>query len=187
MGGDKEKLDHLFALYHSVLAAVGELSPQGQDLKVIFLKIITVSVASYFEAEAKETIRILGERLVGERGRLLVNFIEKGVLKRGYHTLFAWDARNANQFYAFFDDESKQFAKHMRENADLAKAARCFVELGKARNDLVHNDLASIPFDLSMEEVEEKYQAAQEFLPKFLECALEFARDRDGGDSPSAP
>lgn len=195
MGGDKKSLDDLFALYHGVLATVEEVSAQGQALKAIFLKIVTVSVASYFEAEAKETIRALSENLVGERGKILVNFIEKGILKRGYHNLFAWDepTPNANKFYSFFNDESKKFVKYMKErekdDKGLSEAARCFVELGKARNDLVHNDLASLPFNLSMEEVEEKYCKAQQFLPKFLHYAMKYAEGESavGEAPPPAP
>ena len=195
MGGDKQKLDRLFTLYHSVLPVIGEISGQGQTLKEIFLKIVTVSVASYFEAEAKQTIRVLSESLAGKQGRLLVNFIEKGILERGYHNLFVWDNKkgslNANRFYAFFNDESSQFAIYMKgkekEDKSFAEAARCFVELGKARNDLVHNDLASLSFSLSMEEVEAKYHTAQKFLPDFLQYALEFAHKNAGEESPPAP
>lgn len=186
MSGNKEKLDGLFTLYHSVLDAVGEITAQGQDLKDIFRKAIAVSVASYFEVETKSVVLSLAKDLIGRQGKILTNLIENRILDRGYHTLFAWkDPKpNAKMFYSFFSSKSVKFTDFMRgkekEDGEFAAAAACFVELGQARNILVHNDLAAVPFDLSIEEIEEKYKKAQKFLPKFRIYALEFAKQHSG-------
>ena len=178
---------------HDALAKAGEATPLGQQLKDTLSKMIAVSVASHFEAEAKATITGLVKELAGTKGQILLNLIQNKILDRGYHGLFDWNAKNVNHFYSAFNAETslptsnsglsgfKKFMQDKESKDDAFKqSALCFLRLGKARNDLVHGDLASARSSSSLEEIKQDYEKAKAFLPKFRAYSLEFSKRADG-------
>lgn len=188
----KGRLSTIRALHKKVQAALVE---QGDADNVdlandIFRKFLTVSAASRLEEKTKETIRELVRNISGQPGKILLDFIERNVLKRSYHTLFDWDSENANRFYSSFGGGFRDFMKEKEgEDEDFANAAKSFVALGRERNQLVHSDLAVADFQWSESDVEDKIRQADFFLPKFLRYALEYAGGGSvvGESPPPAP
>ena len=190
MMSNEQKISDIIVLHKGVISVLIEHG-NAEDVFLandIFRKFLTVSAASCLEEEAKKTIRELVREISGGTGGLLRNFVDRGVLKRSYHTLFDWERDNANHFYAFFGSAFRKFMLEKEgENEDFANAAKCFVHLGRERNKLVHNNLAAADFEWTEDDVEKRFRQAETFLPKFLRYALEFAREQTGEESPPAP
>ena len=172
-----EKLFAILALQQSVAGALEDDADLANGRSDIFRKFLAVSAASRLEQDTKKTLRELMRDISGQQREMLVNFIEQKVLKRGCHALFNRNDNNANSFYASCGDDFSQF---MRQKAaadeGFGDAVCAFVNLGHDRNQLVHNDLASSEFNLSVNDVEGRFRRAAIFLPQFRQYALEFAR-----------
>ncbi|MGI9250178.1 MAG: HEPN domain-containing protein [Pseudohongiellaceae bacterium] len=193
-GDSKEKLERLFQMYHEVLKETDEILPVGLLLQETLLKTIVISVASHLERMTIITIRNLVGTLVGHQGQIIENFVYNKMLDRNFHSLFQWDKRQANKFYSYFSGSNKDEANFtefmkgkVRKDSDFNEAVESFLELGEQRNNLVHNDLASAQLDnITIEDIERKYQAAQGFLPKFYNYALEFIQSDVNKETPAS-
>jgi hypothetical protein len=145
------------------------LSLQGEiSLKVDadkrFTKVLVLACASYFEDEIIKTIESY-VRTVTCDNETVVSLLKKKAIARQYHTLFDWDRKNANRFFSFFGDESKdKHAKEVKESEDLAKHEAEFMSLGSLRNILVHTNFAIASIEETYEEIYEKYLSAHNFI-----------------------
>jgi len=101
-----------------------------------------------------------------------VQFVENKALKRQYHALFSWEASNANQFFAFFGPDLKQYAAELVKSNDvLADGIAGFLSLGSLRNQLVHGNFASFSLSQTAKEIYDLYNRACTFrdaLPALL-------------------
>ena len=189
-----ERLSAIIALHRAVVDALKERG-NAEEIDLandIFRKFLTISAASHLEEETKKTVRKVVREISGQQGEILLNLIEQGILDRGYHTRFEWKRDSgANKFYSFFGKEFRGFMGE-REREDegfenFAEAARCFIALGRERNNLVHNDLAAAEFQWTELDVEIRFQRAKNFLPGFRRYLLDFAQRKETGGSPPAP
>ena len=184
----EKKIPDIIALHGGVMEV---LNKQGDEPAItlandIFRKFLTVCAASRLEEETKNAIRKIVREIAGHPGNLLLNLVEAGILERSYHNLFDWQRNNANRFYGFFGRDFRKFMqKKEEEDEDFADAAKSFVMLGRERNNLVHSDLAAAEFEWTERDVELRFLQAENFLPKFVRYALEFARGESGGDPPA--
>jgi len=91
---------------------------------------------------------------------------------RQYHTWFDWTRNNANTFFAMFGDGFKgHMAKVIDGDENLAKSISDFMEIGRERNRLVHQDYGSFFLEKTAEEIFASYASALlfvEFIPKAL-------------------
>lgn len=133
-----------------------------------YKKILILSGASFFETIITEGIKRYSEKLSPEDQRLTI-FIEKKALKRQYHSLFDWDAKNTNKFWNFFGDEMKSFVRdYLKSHPEIEKAERDFVELGHHRNLLVHENFAEFDVNITRKEIYEQYCSAKVFVDFIL-------------------
>lgn len=143
-----------------------------------FRKVLILSAASYFEHRLCE---IVSEFVAKETKNhdIIVSFLKNKAISRQYHTWFNWQSSNGNQFYGLFGDN---FKKHMttlaKGNEEFSQAVVSFIEIGSLRNNLVHNNFASISIEKTPEEIFEIVRQANEFID-FLKA--EFAKFQTDG------
>lgn len=159
-------IEDLFETTEAVLAILDsqrELSLRNRvenDLR----KTLALSAASRYEYQIRELLEKFCDHVGGGDARL-VSLVRSKILDRQYHTLFAWDRHNANTFFALFGDSFKEVAKaDVSASEQLDEAIRAFLELGRIRNELVHNDFATYPFNETSGEVLDLYRKARAFV-----------------------
>ena len=134
-------------------------------------KALVLACASELEAITTNVLLDYFSEAFGGDGRP-VNFVESKALKRQYHALFDWDAKNANKFFSHFGAEFKQSVRaQISADHDLQVAEMAFLRLGSLRNVLVHSDLAARTLELTADEILELYIPARAFtdaLPALL-------------------
>ena len=140
-----------------------------------FRKYLLVTAASYFEREIKDQIiRIVEKSSSGDE--TIVAFVRNKAIERQYHTYFQWERRNANSFFGLFGERFKSYMSN-RVQADHAyeKAVQAFLELGRERDRLVHQDFGTFPLEKTSEEIFGLYREACLFVnsleTSFEECA----------------
>ena len=140
-----------------------------------FTKVLLLAAASYFEDRlVKELLEFVSE--VSKENKLLVELVKKKALDRQYHTFFDWKGKNANQFFGLFGDSFKDFMKNEVENdAELAEALRAFLEIGRERNRLVHQNFATFSLEKTVEEVYQSYQVALYFVESIPDKLRQFS------------
>jgi len=131
------------------------------SMRAQWSKAIVLASASFFERELCSCIL----ETVPAAFPLLKEFVQRQALSRRYHTLFSWDAKNANSFFGLFGPDFADRAKSaVSEDPELQSAVRAFLGLGQQRNAMVHGDFASFSLDATAEEVFSKFEAAQRFV-----------------------
>jgi len=138
----------------------GEVS-FATEYKGQFGKVVLLACASYFETKLSSVVL---NALNPSDCLLTDSFISKKALKRQYHTLFGWEMKNANSFFGLF---GKPFQDYMKEkvkgDSSLDSAIKDFLELGKLRNQLVHDNYATFILQLTVEDIKKKFESAQVF------------------------
>jgi len=93
-------------------------------------------------------------------------------IRRQYHTYFSWDAKNANQFFGLFGKEFKEFMNsEIKKDDKLDDSIKAFLEIGRERNRLTHEDIATFNLEKDTKALYNLYQTALYFvetLPKKL-------------------
>jgi hypothetical protein len=131
-----------------------------------FRKSLLLASASYFESEVVSIIQKYTEaRTIGSK---LQAFVTKKGLSRQYHTLFNWDGNNANSFVGLFGEEfSNLFKELVRQSPELDSSVRSFLEVGRERNRLVHQNFGSFALEKTAEEIRELHLNAKGFIRSF--------------------
>lgn len=132
-----------------------------------------VLLAAASNHEARITNLLLRFAAAASNGNsTLTNFVEKKALKRQYHSLFAWDRKNVNQFLGLFGETFKSdFSKLVESSDALRTGIASFLYIGEGRNRLVHDNYAVFSMDETAREVVAKFEEAETFL-ETLEHAL---------------
>jgi len=156
-------------LYKRVREILGFFDENAQpslrsDADSHFRKVVILASASFFEDRIQEIIKDFASA-VSNRDTALLEFIKNKAIARQYHTYFDWESGNANRFFGLF---GKGFAD--RAKADvvrtpvLAAAVKCFIDLGRLRNELVHMNFAGFPIEKTTEECYSLYKEAIPFV-----------------------
>lgn len=159
----------------SAIAAV--LDSQGETslriaLEEVYRKALLLSAASNFEATI--TSAILGHVESTTNSMHVVSLVKNKALARQYHTLFDWEAKNANKFFSLFGDDFRQAMKdRLNEDPDLESSIKAFLRIGLERNFLVHGDFGSYSLELTTEEVLELHARAARFVQELPRCLAE--------------
>ncbi len=156
-----DRLHESFAYLLAVLDDAGELS-----LRTVadenFRKSLLLAATSYFERRMTETVLAFVEEATN-RNALIVVFVRNKAVSRQYHTWFQWKESNANNFFGLQD--FLDFMKR-RVGADdgLADSVRAFMELGRERNRVVHQDYGTVVLEKTTEEIYALYCRAINFV-----------------------
>jgi RiboL-PSP-HEPN len=129
-----------------------------------FRKTILLSSASFFEKEITDTVIKFAESHTGNN-KLVVSIIRQKVVSRQYHTYFDWNSSNANTFFGLFGDEFKnKMSQKVKDDEKLDKAIKAFIEIGRERNKMVHQNFAEIVIDKTADEIYKLYQSSLYFI-----------------------
>jgi hypothetical protein len=129
-----------------------------------FRKTILLSAASFFEKEISETVIQFAESHTNNN-QLIISLIKQKAISRQYHTYFNWDSANANTFFGLFGDEFKfKMIKKVKDDENLDKAIKAFIEIGRERNKMVHQNFAEIIIDKTATEIYKLYQISLYFI-----------------------
>ena len=133
-----------------------------------FAKALLIAVASRFEARLTACVVETFESATGGSDAL-VSFVQNQAVERRYHTWFSWgDAKNANRFFRLFGEEFKNVMEaKVKNDPDLDDAVKAFLELGRLRNELAHEDYATFSMQKTPDEVLERYRTAARFVDWF--------------------
>lgn len=130
----------------------------------VYKKVLVLSAASYFESVISKQIAEYATNVSGSDKRI-VTLIENKIISRQYHTLFNWDGKNTNTFWTLFGEETKtKVREQINSDAGLRSAEIDFIDLGKQRNLLVHENFAEFDVNITIEEIYKKYKSACTFI-----------------------
>ncbi|MEL4356511.1 MULTISPECIES: HEPN domain-containing protein [unclassified Luteococcus] len=157
LSDDIAYMEVLLSADPSALAALGRIAP----------KVLLIAAASALEDQVKEEL----QRLARAHGHAeLAECVTRGILARGYHTLFEWDKTNANRFFALFGPDAKERCQAaVGADEALDRSVRAFLELGRLRNNLVHNNYVTFEVPKTVLDIVELYEAARVFPTRFGE------------------
>ena len=134
-----------------------------------FRKVLLLAAASYFEREMTDAVREFTRAVAGDE-HVLVALVVGSVIERRYHTWFNWNAANANHFLSMF---GARFAQRMKDvigrDEELSEAVRAFLEIGRERNRVVHQDFVSFRMEKTSDEIYETYVRARRSVVWFRE------------------
>lgn len=148
---------------YNYLLGKGEIS-FATYIDSVYKKVLVLSAASYFESKISELISKYATKASGSDKRI-VNLIESKVIERQYHTLFDWKANNTNTFWKLFGESTKDSVRqHIDGDEDMKVAERSFIDLGRQRNLLVHENFAEFDVNITVEEIYNKYRKACKFI-----------------------
>lgn len=129
-----------------------------------FRKALLLAAASYFETRVVDSITVF-VRGTPPAHELAAEFIRRKALNRQFHTLFDWDRNNANKFFGYFGERFREFMEgELKTDSALADGVGAFMEIGRERNRLVHQNYAAFPLEKTTEEIYELYQHARVFV-----------------------
>ena len=126
-----------------------------------------LAVASYFETRLSEDVERFAAEKTGD-DHPLTWLIRKRVIRRQYHTWFSWQGRNVNTFLSMFGQNFKEeAARWIAEDESLRQSVIDFLEIGRERNRLVHENFGAAPLEKTTAEVYGLYESAKVFVDWF--------------------
>ena len=132
-----------------------------------FPKTMLLAAASHFEHCLSRSLEELAIGATAE-GHVLVWVIKNRAISRQYHTWFDWEAGNVNRFFGMFGPDFKELAAGwLNTDRELERAVKAFLEIGRERNRLIHEDFASAPLEKTAAEVYGLYKCAGAFVEWF--------------------
>ncbi len=138
-------------------------------------KALLLASASYFEKRLSDAVLDFVEE-AADHPAILASVRVKAVARQ-YHTWFDWDARNANKFFRLFGEG---FLRKMKEqveaDAGLREGIAAFLEIGRERNRLVHEDYGNFSLEKTSEEIYGLHQSAMLFVEGFAGSVRRFSR-----------
>lgn len=137
-----------------------------------------LAAASYFERRLSDEVERLAEEKAGD-GHVLTWLIRKKVLSRQYHTWFDWKKSNVNLFLSMFGQDFKNEAsKWIAENEILQRSSADFLEIGRERNRLIHNNFGDAPLEKTTADVYGLYKSAKIFVDWFPGAIRRYSHER---------
>lgn len=166
MNGEETIVDHLYQEFQSLVSYLNEKGEISFRISADanFRKALLLAAASYFERRVCDDILTFANEVSSNNERL-VEFVKNKAISRQYHTFFNWDSPNANAFFGLFGESFKNFmADEIKNNGNFAEAIKAFMELGRERNRLVHQDFGTFTLEKTTEEIYQLYRTALSFV-----------------------
>jgi len=136
---------------YAFLTSQGKIS-ESVEVNNHYRKILLLSCASFYESEITNIIRgFIKKHSDDDR---VFDFLNNKALHRQYHTFFSWSESNINSFLGLFGSDFKQkIAQEIKNNEDLQKQVKAFLEIGNERNKMVHGNFLEYKLDKTIEEI----------------------------------
>lgn len=156
---------------YKLLLEIKEVS-FATEYKGQLAKVVLLACASFFEANIIDTVM---KSLNVSGCQLTYNFVLRKALLRQYHALFDWKAKNANNFFSLFGEGFRDFMKtKVKDDESLDLGIKNFLELGRLRNQLTHDNYATFVLELTVEDIYEKFSSARFFTDKIESHCKEY-------------
>lgn len=129
-----------------------------------FRKSLLLAAASYFEHRVtEEIVSFVNE--TSNSNQLVAEFVRNKAISRQYHSFFEWDKPNANKFFSLFGGSFKaSMQAEIKGDANFDAAIKAFIEIGRDRNRLVHQDYGNFYLEKTADEIYNQYKVALRFL-----------------------
>jgi hypothetical protein len=181
---------------HAQFSDLVQLLDQGGEISLraladdSFRKSLLLCAASYFEHELTMSLIAFVEE-ASNSNLLITSFLRNKAISRQYHTWFKWEDNNANQFFGLFGSDFRDYMKALvKTEVDLDESIRAFLEIGRERNRLVHQDYGTFTLEKTANEIYQRYGQAQRFVDRFPLVLREFLGHQAGpapADGPVEP
>ena len=168
------------SLYNDAVLIRQSLSKAGEPSLAIgsdnhFRKVLLIASASYFEKEVCDAVLEFVDN-TSRGSSLLCNFVKINAIDRKYHTWFSWEKSNANTFFGLFGGDFKKIiGEEIKNRPDLDQPIKSFMEVGRERNKLAHENFAAYSLEKTIDEVYALYKSGLVFvseLPDLLRIEL---------------
>ena len=144
----------------------------------MFRKSLLLCAASHFEAELTSVLTSFVEE-ASNSNVLITSFMRNKAIGRQYLSLFSWDETNANQFFSYFGPKFRDYMKaRVKAEAQLDESIRAFLEIGRERNRLVHQNYGMFTLEKTADELYQRYCQAREFVELFPLALRAFLEDQ---------
>lgn len=155
-----------FTEIHKFLLVNNELS-WATVVENNFRKILLVAAASRFEQSmTNEVLKFTTEATSAKHP--LTFLVKSKAIDRMYYTWFDWNANNANKFFKLFGENfQNHMKKKIRENEELERSISAFIEIGRSRNRMIHEDFGNFTLEKTQQEIQELYDHAKLFVEQF--------------------
>lgn len=166
---NRAAVERLHEDFQTLVTVLGTTEPSLRSTADdCFRKVLLLSAASFFERMVTETILAFVET-AASKNECVTEFVRRKGLSRQYHTLFDWDHNNpvkgANKFFACFGDTFKvAVVKRISSDTTFEEAVAAFMEIGRDRNRLIHQDVATFSLEKTAQEIFEQYTRAMLFV-----------------------
>ncbi len=137
-----------------------------------FKKVLVIA-ASCFETVILELV-IKHVKTYSREMESVVELIRANAISRKYHLFFDWKETNsnANHFFKMFGPQFLELAKkEVNEDPQLSESIKSFLELGRIRNNIVHENFAIYSLEKTTEEIYSLYKKSLDFI-KYIERKL---------------
>lgn len=174
-------IDRVYEEYQDTsefLRSRGEIS-LGSAIDATARKALLLAAASYFESRITTDVLVFCREVSGPNPLVPALVLNKAVTRQ-YHTWFDWKGNNATSFFSLFGPE---FKNHMGElikrEEDLRVSVKDFIEMGRDRNRLVHEDFATCTLEKTVNEIYLQYKSAMGFVDRIIlelrNCSRKFS------------
>lgn len=125
------------------------------DLDNHYRKILLLSSASYFEQRIQDALKRLAKSKTSSDE--IYSLVINKAIERQYYTYFNWkeeNKSNINSFLGLFGSEFKtRISNQIKESNELTEAVIAFLEIGRERNQMVHENFLEFNLGKSFEEI----------------------------------
>jgi len=158
-----DRLIEHFLQINSFLMETRQIS-MSLEINNHYRKIILFSCASLYEHELSKSIKELFMHRTGNSEQL-VSFVFSKAIDRQYHTYFDWKNGSINTFLSLWGEGFKKMIKNkIAQNKELKEAMESFLEMGRERNCLAHENFLDYNLEKSVEEVIGMHKKASLFV-----------------------
>ena len=162
-------VDRLYREFSSLLSFL--LDAREQSLEITAneqcRKALLMAAASYFEDEITKIVTNWVAALK-PHNRQVENWVQRTGIAYCYHKWFIWERRDAKAFDGLLGHLSKiTCGPRSSRMAIWNKRSNDFLEIGEARNRLVHQNFGSFTLEKTTEEIYTLFQSARRFPPLF--------------------
>lgn len=177
-------VDRLYSDFTRILEQVDITDASLRNsVEEIFRKNLLLAAASYFEHRVTNDLLEL-VRDISISNELLTEFVRNQAIERRYHTLFVWNAHNANKFFGLFGTDFKGYMDdYMQNNPNYENSIKAFMEIGRERNKIVHEDFGSVIVEKTTADIYDLYKEALVFVEQIPLHFEGFLTSRQSPDS----
>lgn len=166
-------VDKLYGEYAAIVGMMDQYNAVSfrNTLNENFRKTLLLCAASHFEFRVTTDVISFSAEVAGGN-TMIPSLVKNKAVSRQYHTWFNWNASNANTFFAMFGEDFKaHMTGFLEQDSNLTKSIADFLEIGRERNRLVHQDYGSFFLEKTAEEIFGLYISGMvfvDFVPKAL-------------------